>query len=249
MNWEKLKTFLIVLFSLINVFLIASLILMTQRGNPISEETIRDTVDILSENGITLNEKHIPRPQKAMENIQLTAMAYTDTFPKSAMRDADGTFTLSYNTVAKSNRDVKKLLSNSELTLPGLTFDKEFSDGTTYAHQEVSGYEIFGAYLEARTTSDGTQLKGIWYSPLSEPVRSDSTGDVVPITSILIEFISNPNRPDGEQTIIDIQYGYHIPSYDSGVTHLTVTAVPSWRILLSGGEQFYYDARTGEEIT
>ena len=55
-NWEKLKTFLIVLFTVLNVFLIAFTLVQNSKYSVISDETVSDTVKILKSKNISVPE-------------------------------------------------------------------------------------------------------------------------------------------------------------------------------------------------
>lgn len=60
MNWSGAKSWLIVLFAAINIFLIFTLIQINTQSSAIDKQTISDTVNILKKSDITVNPDIIP---------------------------------------------------------------------------------------------------------------------------------------------------------------------------------------------
>jgi len=69
MNWNKLKTFLIVLFSALNIILIITMLTKDYKEAVIPQQTIQDTVDVLKKRGITIDKAIIPERSKNMEGF------------------------------------------------------------------------------------------------------------------------------------------------------------------------------------
>lgn len=69
MNWSRTKTWLIVLFIGINLFLIFTLVKENIAQSTISEKMVADTVAILARNGITIDEQIIPRKMPALSAV------------------------------------------------------------------------------------------------------------------------------------------------------------------------------------
>ena len=61
MNWSKAKTVLIFFFIIINVFLFYTILGRSLNNYYISKETVNNTVEILKNNGITVDKDIIPR--------------------------------------------------------------------------------------------------------------------------------------------------------------------------------------------
>lgn len=68
MNWYRIKTVLIVLFALINIYLAFTLFFAAGRENAITQEVCDTAVSMLSKNGIAVDKKQIPLSVSPMAN-------------------------------------------------------------------------------------------------------------------------------------------------------------------------------------
>ncbi|NLD45767.1 MAG: hypothetical protein GX660_01015 [Clostridiaceae bacterium] len=75
MDWSKAKNILIFLFAFLNIFLSVILVNILNSGN-ISAGTIRDTVKVLNERGITVSESHLKRYNKKMGKLIYTKFEF-----------------------------------------------------------------------------------------------------------------------------------------------------------------------------
>ena len=244
MNWEKLKTFLIVLFSAINVFLIVTMIATNRSANTIPKQTIQDTVKILKANNINIDENIIDDEVKNMGEITVKPITKSDDYSKNISKSDGVEFEMVFDRAVLNDKDMKSLLSKGGFD--EYEISKSFSDGYGIAQQCIKGYRIFDSRLEVKSQGQKSTISGIWFDPQSLPKKSDNNTNIVILPSILINLISNVNRPQTEITISSIDYGYCI-AY-SGADAVLYTATPCWRFVTDGGMEFYYDARTGEYI-
>ncbi len=162
--------------------------------------------------------------------------SYTDTMPSSNIDNYD---------VETAEKYVQRFLEKLNIDLQYLRLSRAFKeeDGGIILtfYQEYSKKIIFDSEIVASVTPAGIKsIKGYGLVP------KKFTLDKYPgrhVTSILIDFISNPTiQKDKVITIKEITHGYYIPS-DKNVIGLKETrAVPKWRITTDLGDQFYYDA-------
>ena len=244
MNWEKLKTFLIVLFSIINIFLITMKIATSSENVSIPRSTISDTVSVLSKNNIKINESVIPDKVKNMDDITLKPVTMVDGFlPNDAYIDSMS-FEFDSGTVISTQQELKKLLSSCKFKKYRVL--KGFSHKSAKIVQLIKGYPIFDAELDIECKKDKTKISGAWFKAQTYPKKSLDSVSSATITGILIDFINNPARGEGEQTIKTIDYGYTVSKPEND--NVLYTAVPCWKIELDNGEKFFYNARNGEYI-
>ena len=71
MNWSRTKTWLIVLFVGINLFLLFTLAKENIAQSTISEQMVTDTVAVLARNGITVDAQIIPRKMPALSAVEV----------------------------------------------------------------------------------------------------------------------------------------------------------------------------------
>ncbi len=236
MNWEKVKTFLIVLFFAINVFLVGFMLNSVKITSSASKTVIDDTVAILTANNINITNEQIP---------------YSIVNP--------GTFYAMPITVDHSYTSPKELNENnieSELkkamaVVALKKFDITKLDANTYAIRQIIGdHHICDNFITARVANNQISLNGVWYKPKSKPRKSgDADNELVYVTGVLIDFINNPERnPAVNHTVSSIEVGYCVPQYDGGVQHASVPVVACYSIKTSDGSSFIYEASSGEYL-
>jgi len=71
MNWSRTKTWLIVLFVGINLFLIITLIRNNIALSTISEQTVQDTVAVLERNGISVDAQIMPKSTPVLSAVEV----------------------------------------------------------------------------------------------------------------------------------------------------------------------------------
>jgi len=111
----------------------------------------------------------------------------------------------------------------------------------------VDGYEIFDSNIKVEVTKTGFTLKGSWYEPSTDEVKSDKhTRNTVYITSVLVSMLQNDKiMKNAPFEITDISYGYLAGSSYGKGAHITASASPYYRIKDNLGNIYYYDAKNG----
>ena len=61
MEWSKIKTILIWVFVIVNVFLFSMYFKDMYSGNEISDEVVKSTISVLAKNNVTISENVIPK--------------------------------------------------------------------------------------------------------------------------------------------------------------------------------------------
>ena len=245
MNWGKLKSFLIVLFLIINVFLIVSMFISYKVKTTISDETIQNTVSILKRNDIIVDPSIIDNAVKNVHDITLKPITKSDNFSaKFTLKDYNA-FEMTFSEKISDTDEMKKILSNA--SIKDYKIEKEFSNGFGIVSQKAGGYTIFDTTVEVESNAAGTRVMGEWYEIITKPKKNKDFDNIVILPSILINYISNSQRPEGEQKITDIEYGYYVTNKNSD--SVIYTAIPCWRIEVDSAMNFYYNARNGEYMT
>lgn len=259
MNLGKIKTFLIVLFLGINIYLVFSLFMTTRFFA--DKKTVEHTADILYEFGVEIDKNTVPKYVVNLKNIDTSNAVYTDTF-KSVNKNGmfivrDGGFTC-----RKKNKDIgkktdKAIKKEVEDFLAGYGFNtgymkfgeitKASEDRKFNIYCYAGGYRIFDSIIKVAVSEDEFTLNGTWYEPLTNKVKSRSRSrDTVYITSILINMVHNDSiMKNAPFKITDIDYGYLAgTSYGKGA-HVRTSALPYYKLKDNKGNVYYYDAKNG----
>lgn len=100
---------------------------------------------------------------------------------------------------------------------------------------------LFDVNLTAVYGENGiSSLSGNW---ASLTLSNDTVTTLSPAYNALIKFYRDPARPLKPVKINSIEAGYSIWLGDAPAEYKTAAAAPVWRIALSDGQNFYYDAR------
>lgn len=241
-NWEKLKTFLIVLFAVLNVFLVVFTLIQNSKYSVISDETINDTVKILKSKGITVDPAKIDRKQVNLNVISLKNAVVSPSFPGGFTRIDEKTFSVETTGSLDDEISIKKLLASV-----GIRGNSEIvSDGKkAVVYLKTGGYPVFDVFLNLTEQGRKVKIWGSWYSAEGNPKKSSDTSDIVSLTGILIDF-SNIAQFDGEIKVDKIELGYYVSDSNRLLERLNVTAAPCWRISSDDGKSYYFNARNGE---
>lgn len=231
MNWERMKSFLIILFVGINIFLIGFMLNSVKNTTTVSKTVMTDTVSILNGNNIYIDSNIIPLSADNPGSFEVMPV------------NVNSTYTSSKNITDKSvESEIKKALKSVGIRKDYII--TENSDGSYCIGQKAYGLFIFDSLVNARIDGNAITLHGRWYTPNSKPIGKD--GDMRPITSVLIDFMNNPSRDINiHNCITSISIGYCVPGHDSGADYISMTAVPCYCITTSNGASFLYEASTG----
>lgn len=261
MSWRKIKTFLIVLFLIINIYLIFSTdnIFNITSQTSIDKSTISKTAQLLDSNfGIKVDKNIIPDKIKNLNNINVTNVIYLDEFMDTFDFKKDNSFfygeiktdTFSYNE-EKAKEDLTEILDklNIDKNSYKMYFNKGDDGLTCSVFEYISDYQIFNSYIYAHFLSSKIVISGVWYLPESTDIISkDSSKKMNDITGVLFDMASNIEFSSdiSEIKVDDIKYGYFVSYYDENAVNKSATAIASYLITLDNNTKFYYDALNGK---
>lgn len=246
MNWNKLKTFLIVLFSALNIILIITMLTKDYKEAVIPQQTIQDTVDVLKKRGITIDKAIIPERSKNMEGFSMQTLNF-DSLPVKVTYSGGEMFEISVSQKISTIKELKDLLVKLGIQYAEFVSDEKDLKNLK-AVEAIDDFMIFGNFLDVSVTADKVDIKGKWLVPSGTEGEYEDKAEPCQVTSVLIEFISNPDRPQGNIKISNMEFGYFAPGYTLTENVQSFIVVPCWEITLDTGEKFYYDARNGEYL-
>lgn len=236
MNWEKVKTFLIVLFFAINVFLVGFMLNSVKITSSASKTVIEDTAAILNANNISISKEIIP--------YSIANPGTFDAVPITIDHSYD-----SPKKLADSNVEAQIKKALAVIDVKNYNINK-IDDSTYSVVQKAGGYTVYDGRIAATVENNRISLKGVWYKQKTKPRKSGNADDgLVFVTGVLIDFINNPDRnPSVHNSISSVEVGYCVPQYDSGMQHVSVPVVACYSITTSDGTVFIYEASSGEYL-
>jgi len=261
MSWKKIKTFLILLFILINLYLIISTSGSVVRFNSVTvvdSETLKKTSSVISSNyNISFKESDVPLKIHNLNIIDVTNYIFTDhsladekyklTFDGNAFSFVINTDTYSYN---EENARAELVPVFSNLGIKREDYSLNFQKGDTgllgTATALVEGVPILNSRIKAEFDTKKITVYGTWYFPNTKEIKSsDNTLRMVDITGILID--AADRSPKGHTTSFDkITYGYYVSSYDENAVTKISSAIPCYMIQTNNGLTYFYDALNGK---
>lgn len=259
MSLGKVKSFLIVLFLGINIFLLISAELSSEFR--IDDRTIENTITVLNSSNISIDKSVIPKKTENLKNIDTRNIVYTENFKESEYYDLfeinGDRFFCEISDSGIYNQSNKKIRSKIKSFLSGAGFDTGYmkfsgiseKDGikTLKIKCNVSGYTIFDSAITAKIYSGGFSLRGVWYEPQTSAVKSNTrVRQNVYITSILINLANSGLADSAPFAVKGIELGYMSGLLYGRSGHLTATALPYYKITDDKGRIYYFDASNGE---
>lgn len=260
MSWKKIKSFLILLFLIINLYLVYSTFGTTVKFKSVTEvdeSTIDKTVSIISDNyDIFIDKSIVPAKLDNLNIIDVTNYIYADNIDSSkydistigaSFDVAVATNTYSYNE-QKAREELVAILSNigiSEATYK-LDFSKSDAGLVCVIQEYVSEYPVLNAVIKAEFIPTSIFLQGQWYFPQTNDIKEqDTTARMTDITSVLIDAAERASR--GSAASIDnINYGYFVSSYAENTVSKISSAIPCYMIETDIGSKYFYDAYNGK---
>lgn len=260
MNLGKVKTFLIVLFLGINIYLIASHFMATTFY--VDDKTIDSTIEIIKGRGIEVDKDTVIKYTVNLKNVDTNNIIYTDGFDtkKNGYEISGDEFKIreeSRDIYSKSDKaihkEVKAFLEQSGFDTKHMKFSKisEQSDKKSFKIVcRIRDYEIFDSRINVNVDKNGYTLMGSWFEPQSDDTMMNSRSrKAVYITSVLMDLAENEDaKKNLPFKITDIDYGYLSGTLYGGDGHVTATAQPCYRIKDNKSNVYYYDASDGTYI-
>lgn len=261
MSWKKIKTFLILLFLLINIYLIFSTdgsVVKFESVTTIDEATINKTVQILRRNyDIAIKPDVIPSKINNINIIDVTNYIYEDKLKdndKYELRISGAEFsaiidtkTYSYNETNAAT-EIGDILN--ELGIVSDSYKMNFSKSDTglvcYIDEYVSDIPILNGRIMAEFLPTSISLRGHWYSPHTFDVKSqDNSLRMTDVTGVIVDAASRAQLA-GASALTEVVYGYYVSSYDENSVSKTSSAIPCYMIETDIGSKYFYDAYNGK---
>lgn len=260
MEWGKLKTILICIFAVVNVFLLYIYFGDAYTGKSIDSDMIANAVKILGENNIDIDESIIPKTyenaricsvenkfENAEEMLEYIWEDYGEDiifgFNKSSVKINGNAFEC--ETELSKKDEITKDNVERELEKCGLLnfgkYTKVFDGDSIFFYAEYEGMSFFDSYIRVDFKNDKlVRIYGI--NCLFDKVYEENTAKTISPVEILVDFASGYGGNKVEVT--DMSFGYYIGERNGIVK---VTAAPVWEISLSDGSKYCYDMRTGNK--
>ncbi len=254
MNLGRVKTFLIVLFLGINIYLIAAG--FSSARFYLDKDTVSDCIEVLGENSVTLKEGVIPDYTVNLRGIDTDNVVYTNASVregKNGFKPKGNTFSCMFtpsDKTAEPKKAVLGFLKQNGFDTEHMKFSSSKNDGVWYITCRVEDYAIFDSRIKVTKSEDSYIINGRWYEPKSHKVRSQSRQrNAVYITSVLVNMLQNEDvMQNAPFEITDIDYGYLAGLPYGSEEHIRATAMPYYRIKDNKGNTYYYDAESGEYL-
>ncbi len=264
MNWKNIKTFLILLFLLMNLYLILStngFLFRKSNATYVDKDTIQNTINIIKNNyNVRLDISVIPKYVDNLINTDVTNIIYTDKFKRSGydFKTYKGIFeanietdTYSYNE-ENARTQITEILSNMNIPKETFTLNIYKTDEglVCIANEVFAPYSIFNGKIKAVFMPSTINIRGSWYLPQSGDTKKlTSAVKMTDITSVIIDMANRCAKSDGSKVeITDIEFGYYVSSYDENVVSKSSSAIPCYMFKTDNDLKYYYDASNGKPI-
>lgn len=269
MEWGRVKSILIGIFCIVNIFLFVRYMQEAKTSFNIKEEVIENTVAVLANNNVTVNPDMIPRTihdvpvfdvVNKFQAPESAAKAFWDVAQSKGLDYFNPRFVTtdesSFEYYSPENDYVQISTENEALSLArDIVSSLQLDDKMTLSSEitagdgafiirfmpEHEGLRIFDSYLTIEL-GGGKGIKIYGYNWLGGYITGGGMSSIRSVTEILINFATTEST-DGAN-ITGIKLGYYIGSRQGEIN--TVTAVPVWKLETSGDEFYYYDARNGD---
>lgn len=254
MEWSKIKTILIVVFAIVNIFLF--FVYFGDFGSSaLSDELIAQTIDVLEIKNVGIDAKLLKNNYESIKvcnvensyaNMQdvLDATLYQEQVLSGDVDVSRNSFTFTpdegssfYNLPSSK---VEKALKESGL-LSDVSYRKEKTEDGVYFYLKFEGKVFFDSYIFVRTKDDYVVSISA-YNMLGDTVSEGSLAETVSLPEILINFATE-NESAKRIDIVGLRTGYYVGTRSETVR---VTASPVWQIKTSDNRVFYYDMRNGD---
>lgn len=252
MNWPKIKTVLICLFLVIDIFLAGWDIALHRGKSKVSEEVIENTVSLLADRTITVSPSLLSRSVPKISTVTAkNPMADEAGFigkilgtgyikdenrflkPGKEVELSDNSFVIKEKKKITSLSEARAWLSDNGFDLSG-TVQTEYM-GSYLFRTVYSGFELFKSSITVTCDGETSVASGmLLYVEDSDPPKEE----ILNVTSVLPRLVT-----DGAANceIIGISPGYMCTAAP-GERFSETGAIPVYRILLSDGREFFYEA-------
>ena len=244
MTWKNIKTFLILLFLCINVFLL----MVTFNANSakeLSQSNINDAVKLLESNNIFINKSIIPKEAKEYSHIELSAISQKDQTRDNMITKITLSENPTYYTEGNFDEVIKKELKKYGFNTKNIIIQKQ--NDKYYISEKINNMQIFNNSLVFGIEGETAYLTGTWYDYQLYDNYADNRKKTVYATSALITFITeySGNKPIN---ITDICFGYYAVIDKNTSNAKSISAAPCYRLTDSMGNLYYYNIYVGSFV-
>ncbi len=253
MNWSRIKTVLIGLFLVMDVFLLIFNTALRHQERTVSDRVIDDTLTVLSQQGLTVSRAllcaetpHMSR--LSAENVLADEAAFLGRVLGSGYEKDGQTFSRSGKTVILSGNTFvfreKRTIASADEAFRWLSdngFDLSDTAQTEYQGQYVfrtmyDKLEVFGSRITVSQAGDEAVAEGsfLYIRGTENEKKSRPRHITFVLPRLLKEGVSNAE-------IVGIYPGY-MCAQGTKERFTEATANPVYRIVLSTGEEFFYNA-------
>ncbi len=251
MNWSKVKTALIIMFSLINVFLIIWNMTLRHESRVVNVTAIEYAESILAERGISVPggmiEEEIPDIRPVMvKNVMADEAEFLGAILGNKYEKRENVFSngirsvklmgnafeIEENTSVSGAEEAKKWLTSMGFELNDTIKTEE--KGKVFIAGVYKGREIFGSKITVETLGETVKAHGSFFYVVE---NSEKDGEIRHITSVLPKLIQ---EGISDCSVASIKTGYMVIT--EGERFTESGANPAYRILLSDGREIFYSA-------
>ncbi len=256
MYWSKVKTILIFFLIIANLFLLMNLYSNNKDTLFLKKEVIESTVSILAENGVGIDKSIIPKKIVKLKQFEADNLIKSyDEFSEAVLgkdykKVSDTRFegdtghidfsgdkfniSIKYDGEIPSSKDqVEDFFKEFNLKIT----DFEYKNGQVF--KKTGKYDIYDCNITFKKSGDMLEISGVWYEKNSNTIYYGD--EIKPITSALIDFLSDPLKPEEQCEITNIRLGYMV--YETISYHKSIVPMPVWEIELSNKQKVYISAR------
>ena len=269
MYWYKVKNVLIILFAVINVFLVAVIIINKVNKNAEYKAITESLSNVLEKNGIGIDKSKIPFERPKLANVSIENAAdlliknpglILDEAPLFAKDDkgdylVSGTKTLRvmggrfyYKDSAVMPLQIlsQKHTVKAEDLLSDMGFYTEnlrpaISGEKIIFSYYIKGYQLFVYNIVVTMSEDKIATADGYFLKISKSTAQAK--EVRSANDILMDFLKDEDRPKTPVAITKIYIGYSVLLDEGFVNFISADAVPTYRIITSDNKSFYYDGR------
>lgn len=246
MEWSRIKTILIWVFAIVNIFLLSIYFKEANTGKTLDKEVIISTIEILRQNNISIDEDVLP---DSFENVKvcsvenecadINSMLENTKLDKNSVTVDGNSFV--YKPKEQIQRDdVEDMLKNAGL-ITTEEYKKVESDGYEYYYLKSENKVFFDSCIRVKI-ADGEVEEIYGKNWLKDRISEDGVAEIVSPAEILIDFSAQYDGTD-RITVNSVTAGYYIGERTGNVK---TTASPAWEISVSDGRKLYYDMRNGD---
>ncbi len=270
MEWSRVKSIMIGIFFIVNVYLFVSYLGTMKTSVEVDDKTVKNTVVILGNNNVVIDENIIPRKTQDMKIFDVTnrfespaaaAAHYRSVAEKEHLNyfteseriaiddDAFGYQTnyplenggyTEVTAVSAASRLIAQLELAPALDLVSNAAMTENGYAVTF-YQVFEGHNIFDAYLTIVLSDESTIIYGKNW--LSDEMTGGGICQVRTAAEILVNYAVLEERT-ATVTINAVKLGYFVGNRN-GIKS-TVTVVPVWMLETDTDGTRYFDARNGD---